>query len=106
MFTPRHTPVPQGGPYPNTDLEPYETMLETNEVTPQNPPVYPGRRFQSRGYSLGLTLRDQVANDVLAYLITDESSVDPHQSGGRNRTLAMKAFAMADAFLEERNRNV
>lgn len=83
------------------------TMENTmSEVTPENPPVNPGRRFESREYSLGITLRDQVACDVLAYMINDASCVSVHKNNSINRELSQKAFAMADAFLEERNRNV
>lgn len=106
MCVPGHGIRPKS--FPNTDYEPYETLLKDPmpEVTPENPPVYPGRRFESRAYSLGLTLRDQVATDVLAYMISGSDDVGVQADSGGNRTLAMKAFAMADAFMEERNRNV
>lgn len=95
--TPRHTPDSLLFLQQRADFMP--------EVAPKNPPVYPGRRFESREYSLGLSLRDQVACDVLAYMINDASCVSVHPVNSINRELAQKAFAMADAFLEERNRN-
>ncbi len=105
-----YRPPPGIGPFPNTDLDSLLFLQQIAdlmpEVTPKNPPIYPGRRFASREYALGLSLRDSVASDVLAYMINDASCVSVHQNNSINRELAQKAFAMADAFLEERNRDV
>ena len=67
-------------------------------------PAFPGRDFETRPFSRGMTLRDYFAGQAVAALVHDEVSHCPQGRNADGTAIARRAYAVADAMLAEREK--